>query len=321
MHCRDGRTIELTMVVTVAPGMLSGYSKIVRFLPRYLVVNTLPSPIRLWQDSSIFRPPAADNSGEVVTKERRWRLPKDRNKRSARKVNQYEAVWGRETTLDERYKGAVSSSTRAHPSALYVTTAGPSEIIPFNLPDTRGERLLRVDLGGEFNLTASISTDSPGENTLKVTKAVDLKSLPHVLTRASHEYEIRVPSFGVHQFTNELGIWFETEWGSEKNIVVKAVKKESFAFNETDVHIGDELVSVDGLPVSRMAFAEVMNKIRSRITELSEKTASVRPRSNLRRASLRLVSSAVGLGRSNNVNVSDGEIVPLILRFRTVEGG
>ena len=320
MHCRDGRTIELTMVVTVAPGMLSGYSKIVRFLPRYLVVNTLQSPIRLWQDSSIFRPPATDNSSEAVTKERRWVLPKDRNKRNARKVNQYEALWGRETILDERYGGPVSSSTRAHPSALYVTTAGPSEIIPFNLPDTRGERLLRVDLGGEFNLTASISTDSPGESTLKVSKAVDLKNLPHVLTRASHEYELRVPLLGMGHFTNELGIWFETEWGSEKNIVVKAVKKESLAFNETDVRIGDELVAVDGHSVTQMAFPEVMNRIRSRMNELAEKTTCVKPRSNLRRASLRLVSSAVGLGRSSSASIMDGEIVPLILRFRTVEG-
>jgi hypothetical protein len=320
MHCRDGRTIELSMVVTVAPGMLSGYTKIVRFLPRFLVVNTLPSPIRLWQDSSIFRPPAVDNSGEVATKERRWRLPKDRSKRNLRKVNQYEALWGRETILDEGYKGPISSTTRAHPSALYVTTVGPSEIIPFNLPDTRGERLLRLDLGGEYNLTASISTDVPGEHTLKVTKAVDLKLLPHVLTRASHEYEIRLPSTSTSHVTTELGIWFETEWGSEKTIIVKAVKKEAFAFNETDVHTGDELLSIDGVPVSRMTFSEAMNKVRSRMAEVAEKSSIIRPRSTLRRASLRLVSSAVGLGRSGNTPALESELIPLVLRFRTVEG-
>jgi hypothetical protein len=309
----------LTMVVSVAPGMLSGYTKIVRFLPRYLVVNALPSPIRLWQDSSIFRPPAADNSGDV-TKERRWRLPKDKSKKNVKKVNQYEALWGRETILDERYVGPILSSTRAHPSALYVTTAGPGEIIPFNLPDTRGERLLRVDLGGEYNLTASISTNTPGEHTLKVTKAVDLRLLPHVLTRASHEYEIRLPTINLGPVVNELGIWFETEWGNEKIVIVKAVKKEAFAFNETDVHVGDELVSVDGVPVSRLSFSETMNKIRSRMTELAEKSTTARPRTTLRRASIRLVTSAVGLGRSANAASLDGELVPLVLRFRTVEG-
>ncbi|GKY92544.1 hypothetical protein MPSEU_000224700 [Mayamaea pseudoterrestris] len=319
MHCRDGRMIELTMVVSVAPGMLSGYTKIVRFLPRYLVVNALPSAIRLWQDSSIFRPSAADTSVDVAMKERRWRLPRDRTKKNMKKVNQYEALWGRETILDERYDGPVASTTRAHPSALYVTTAGPSEIIPFILPDSRRERLLRVDLGGEYNLTASISTDSPGEHTLKVTKAVDLKAVPHVLTRASNEYEVRLPSTNLHLLATELGIWFETEWGSEKTLIVKAVKKDSFAFNETDVHIGDQLLSIDGVPVSRLTFVETMNKLRSRMTELAENSARIRPRATLRRASIRLVSSAVGLGRSANTSASEGEVVPLVLRFRTIE--
>jgi hypothetical protein len=321
MHCREGRTIELTVVVSVAPGLLSGYTKIVRFLPRYLIVNALGLPIRLWQDSSIFRPPAAENSAEVATKERRWRLPRDRDKLNPKRVNQYEALFGRVTVLDERYFGPFPPKTRAHPSALYVTTAGPSEIIPFNLPDTRAERLIRIDLGGEHNLTASISADAFGEHTLKVTGALDLKQLPHVLTRGSSEYEVSLPSLNRQHLTNELGIWFETEWGSERNVIVKAVKKESFAFNETDVHIGDELLSVDGIPVSRMSFSETMNKIRTRMVELAEKSTQARPLKTLRRASLRLVSSAVGMGRSaTGTSAPDTEIMPLVLRFRTVEG-
>lgn len=306
------------MVVTVAPGILSGYTKVVRFLPRYVVVNALSMPIRLWQDSSIFRPAASDNSVEVASKERRWRFPRDRSKNNLRKVNQYEALWGRQTVLDDRYSGPIALSTRAHPSALYVTTAGPSEIIPFNLPDTRGERLLRIDLGGDYNLTASISADVPGEHTLKVTKAVDLKLLPHVLTRASSEYEIRLTPLEVHRLSNELGIWFETEWGNERNIIVKAVKKESFAFNETDVHIGDELISVDDVPVIQMTFPETMNNIRNRMVELGENTTAGRPRANLRRASIRLVSSFSRSGIS--AASSETEMAPLVLRFRTIEG-
>lgn len=307
------------MLVTVCPGVLSGYTKIIRFLPRYLVVNALPTPIRLWQDSSIFRPPAADNSGDVSRKERHWMISNDKTKKNVKKVNQYEVLWGREAVLDDRYNGFLSPTTRAHPSALYVTTAGPTEIIPFNLPDTRKERLLRVDLGGDYNLTASISADSPGENTLKVTKAADLKLFPHVMTRTSPEYEIRLPSTGLQSPTSELGIWLETEWGSERKVVVKAVKKQSFAFNETDVHVGDELLSVDGVDVSQLTFVETMTRIRTRLAELVEKSYS-RPRPTLRRASLRLVSSAVGLGRSNQTNMLETELTPLTLRFRTVEG-
>lgn len=320
MHCHDGRNLEVTMVVTVAPGMLSGYTKIIRFLPRYLVVNATGFPIRIWQDSSIFRPPAADNSMDSVTKERQWRLRKERKNRNLNKVNQYEALWGHETVLDERYAGPISSTSRAHPSALYVTTVGPKEIAPFNLPDTRAERLIRVDLGGEHNLTASFSADVPGEHTLKVTRAIDLKLLPHVLTRASPEYEICFPPADILRITNEMGLWFETEWGSEKTFIVKAIKRDSFAFTETDVHIGDELLSIDGVSVSHMTFSEAMNKIRMRVLELVERSNSMHLRATLRRASFRLVSSAVGLGRSMNISSGDTEVMPLLLRFRTVEG-
>lgn len=29
----------------------------------------------------------------------------------------------------------------------------------------------------------------------------------------------------VQKFTNELGIWYETEWGNDRKLIVKAVKK------------------------------------------------------------------------------------------------
>lgn len=183
MHCKDGRALELTVAVTLAPGILSAYTKIVRFLPRYVFVNTLPYPVRLWQDSSIFRPPSADNTAEVSATERKWRMRRDAHKRSSRKVNQYEALFARQTVLDQRNVDSIPGGTRAHPSALYVTSIGQSEVLPFNLPDSRGERQLRVDLGGMWNLTASVSADLQGEHTLNVTRAVDLKMMPHVSTR------------------------------------------------------------------------------------------------------------------------------------------
>lgn len=185
-------------------------------------------------------------------------------------------------------------------------------MIPFNLPDSRGERQLRIDLGGIWNLTASVSADIQGEHTLCVTKAVDLKMTPHVSTRGSPVYEVRMKPADIRQFTNELGIWFETEWGNDRKLIVKAVKKESFAFQETDVHVGDELLSIDGDPVSQMTFSDAMNKLRSRLTELSEcskVTADIaRPK---RRASL----SFVGIGTKQGLSSSLHNVPPLLLQF------
>ena len=56
MNCKEGRALELMVVTQTAPGYLSGYTKIVRLLPRYVVVNNLPYPVRIWQHNSIFRP-------------------------------------------------------------------------------------------------------------------------------------------------------------------------------------------------------------------------------------------------------------------------
>jgi len=313
MHCKDGRVLELAATVTLAPGILSRYTKIVRFLPRYLFVNTLPYPLRLWQDSSIFRPPASDSTTEVAASQRKWHS-REKHKRSAKKVNQYETLFGRETVLDERNVGIIPGGTRAHPSALYITSVGETEVVPFNLPDSRGERQLRIDLGGVWNLTASVSADLQGEYTLNVTRAVDLKMTPHVSTRGSPEFEVRMNPADVQRFTNELGIWFETEWQNDRKLIIKAVKKGSFAFQETDVHVGDELLLIDGDPISQMTFSEVMARLRRRLGELSESA-----RTNTGRVKRRASLSFVGIGAKSSISSSQHEVLPLKLMFRTVE--
>ena len=45
MHCKDGRGLEVSVSVSVAPGRLGSFTKIVRICPRYVVVNQLPFPI------------------------------------------------------------------------------------------------------------------------------------------------------------------------------------------------------------------------------------------------------------------------------------
>jgi hypothetical protein len=320
MLCKDGRALELTAVVTLAPGFLSGYTKIVRFLPKYVVVNTLPMPVRVWQDSSIFRPPSADQtaSTDLANKERKWRFRHERT-RESRKVNQYEALWGRETILDERSVEGIAVGTTAHESALYVTTVGSSELVPFNLPDSRGERQLRIGLGGPWNLAASISAEIPGEHTLKITRALDLRLLRHVATRASPQYEVTLPPPGESTFTGELGVWFETEWGSDRSLIVKAVKKNSFSFNQSDIHVGDELLLIGAEPVSRMTFAEAMNMLRTRLTEVTMRRP-VEPRRTARRGSLSFIP-LMGFPRANQSLTDEPiqDVEPLVLIFRTVE--
>ena len=60
MHVKDGRSLEMSLSISVAPGRLSQYTKIVRLSPRFIMVNKLPDAIpkapsvSLWQDSSLL---------------------------------------------------------------------------------------------------------------------------------------------------------------------------------------------------------------------------------------------------------------------------
>ncbi|KAL7570167.1 hypothetical protein ACA910_020005 [Epithemia clementina (nom. ined.)] len=324
MNCKDGRSLELSMVSQTAPGHLAHCTKIVRFLPRYVVVNNLPYPVRLWQDNSIFRPPSAADitlatTGREAT--RRWRLSSSRRKKDVGKINQYEALWGREVDIlaDEEHL-SFPEGTTAHPSALHVISISPSDWKPFNLPDTRGDRQIRLGLGGCYNLTASISADVPGEHTLRLSRAIDLRLLKHVSTRASPQYTITLPPATGGEFSGELGIWFETEWGTDRSLIVKAIRYNSYAYNKTDVHVGDELLVIDGEAVARMTFQEAMNMLRKRIGEIRSTGAPPR-RGLVRKSSLRFglttrfVSSLSG-NESEDATISSRH---LTLTFRTVE--
>jgi hypothetical protein len=314
MHCKDGRLLELTVAVSVAPGILAGYTKVVRFLPRYVVVNALPFPVRVWQDSSVFRPNSGSvvsSSDEVARKDQKWRFA---GKKESRRVNQYETLWGREAIIND----GVSTWTTAHRSALYITTVMPSELMPFNLPDSRSDRQLRVGVGAYFDLTSSFSADVPGEHTLRINHARDLRLLKHVTTRSSQQYDIKV--YPDDSFHGELGLWFETEWGSDRSLIVKSVKRNSFAYNETDVHIGDELLHIDGSPVSQCLFNEAMLLLRSRLVEIKKsrlKSDQSRPSGSImRRSGVVKSQPAPSFAPTDDTGFSTA---PLILTFRTVE--
>lgn len=46
--CKDGRMLEVSVYIGMAPGRLKNYTKLVRFSPRYILVNQLERPLHLW---------------------------------------------------------------------------------------------------------------------------------------------------------------------------------------------------------------------------------------------------------------------------------
>jgi hypothetical protein len=328
MHCKEGRLLEISAAVSVAPGFLSSYTKIVRFLPRYVIFNRLQRPVRLWQDSSIFRPVGEDRTAlteesDSLKEIRKWRYAHEEKQSHTRdKINQYESLYGRPAVVDER-PVSIAEGTTAHHSALYITTIGPSELLPFYLPDSRGERQLRVDTGGTHNMTSSFASDFPGEHTLKVTKAVDLRLLNHVSTRAAPKYKIVLPppSVGGSDWDGELGVYFETDWGGDNCIIVKGTRRGKYAFNHTDIHVGDELLRIDGKSVHNMTFSETMKLLKERVSYVSmmrnQQGANEPQRKGLRKLSIGIVRNRKA-SMDNSQSSVDAKAT-LTLTFRTLE--
>ena len=320
LQCAEGRALELIVVVHTAPGSLSGYTKVVRILPRYVAVNHLPYPVRLWQDNSSFRPPVgeATNNAET-TGSGKWRnVPSRTGKSDYKKVNQYESLWGREVNIAfDETGGHVPQGTSARETALYIATLSSSSWRPFNLPDSRGDRQIRVGQGAAWNLSSSVSADIPGEHTLRVSRATDIRLLKHVSTRASPQYTVTLPPPGESSFDDELGVWFETEWGSDRSLLVKAIKQGSYCFNKTDLRVGDELLAIDDVPVSRLSFAEAMDRLRNRLAEIKSLTQAETKQASRRK--LRFGSRAMSKQDLEADAGNLGTARSLTLTFRTSE--
>ena len=267
LHCKDGRALELNVVVTVGPGALSNYTSIIRILPRYAIVNNLPYPVRIWQDNSTF----GSKPGDELTSKKasKWRSNESAEDRA--KINQYELLWGRPVTLNERHKSPTIGGTAARRSALYIATVYPSEILPFCLPDSRGERQLRIDPGNPWDLSGSISTSKPGDFTLSMKQAFDSTAISHETSRDSPHYEVRLPPHGAIAFDGDLGIWFESDYGTNTGLIVKAIRRTSYSFNETEIHVGDELLYLNGIQLVGLAFDEAINTLKHHLLTLSSK--------------------------------------------------
>lgn len=279
MHCLDGKQLEVSVTVTGAPGKLAAYTKIVRILPRYVAVNHLGRPFRLWQDSSLVHPSRVINDSKIDSQNNQglpnWRRRMKENE-SDLPLSPYNFLFGSVPVLDYHIETSMKPGTVAHRQALYIATIEKNQMIPFHLPDTRADRELRIDLGPNWNLSASFPADIISEHSLEIGRVVDLRLLSHVDNRARPKYKVTFPppespDFDLDSWDGELGIWFETiQWNDGRKIVVKGTKRGKYAYDNTDIHIGDELFAIDGKYVSKMEFGEVMSLLKTRLAETVE---------------------------------------------------
>lgn len=280
MHCLDGRQLEVAVIITVAPGELSKYTKIVRICPRYVLINQLSRPIRLWQDSSLVHPSkvldATKDAPAGMNEHSNWKICYSEQCSADEEndlLSQYNFLFGDPTVLD--YGQKMPCSTVAHKSALYITTAGTNEPIPFHLPDTRADRELRIDLGPNWNLSASFPADIISDYTLNITRVVDLRVLKHVDNRGSSKYKVELPpgdilGLDMDLWDGELGIWFENiQWNGGMKCIVKGTKRGKFSYYNTDIHVGDELLSIDGVPIGSMEFSDTMKLLKDRLAQVA----------------------------------------------------
>jgi hypothetical protein len=166
---------------------------------------------------------------------------------------------------------------------------------------------------------------------LPISRATDHRMLTHVSTRAAPKYKIILPppiDDGISDWDGELGAYFETEWinKGDRKILVKGTKRGKYAFNHTDIHVGDELLRINGISVLKMTFREAMKTIKDTLSEFRAYRERIKQKENsgelgnpqrvVRRLSLggiRKPSTATESGEE------DIEPVHLTLTFRTQE--
>eukprot|EP00804_Cyclotella_cryptica_P020229 CCRYP_010930-RC/>CCRYP_010930-RC protein AED:0.04 eAED:0.04 QI:95/1/1/1/0.91/0.91/24/65/5640 len=268
MHCKDGRRLEVSISITIAPGRLSNYTKIVRICPRRLPMRMITHQ-RLWQDNSMLHPNKPVEQSSQSNESEKWIFSLDGCSSDDAQINEYRALFGEQIRVDSCRDSNLLAETTAHHAACYIATIHPSELISFHLPDTRIDRLLRFEYGTHWNLSCSIPADVTGEYYLTITRAMDLRILPHVSTRAAPVYTVNLPSPD-KEWNGELGAWFETDWGREKTLIVKGVKEGSFASYFTDISVGDELICIDDTPVDQLKFEEAMKLLKMRLSSIKE---------------------------------------------------
>jgi hypothetical protein len=302
-------------------------------------VNQLGRPIRLWQDSSLMHSNYA-SSDDLHGGQNSYRAQpfRDMDEDGNWIINKYESLFGGTAAIADGDSG-MPPVTMAHASALYITTAATCQLVPFHLPDTRADRQLRIGFGSTWNLTSSFSSDITGEYSLKITRSTDLSLFRHLSTRSKPQYKILLPPPDEEDETlgdpwdGELGVWFETDWGRGGSIVVKGTKRGKYSFDNTDIHVGDELLFIDGESVCNMAFEQAMKLLKDRLEKVAEykrrhastrqtqsiamavRQKTIKPPKFFRRA----ISGGSSQGGTQNLDDVKDEMRTLVLTFRTFE--
>jgi len=176
---------------------------------------------------------------------------------------------------------------------------------PFHLPAVYGERVVRLKVDGEWKKSVPFAIDHIGSYTLNIPRKLDLNSLKHVKTRGAAEYTVHLPST---EDAKEIGIWFETDW-TKTDIVVKACKPGLFAATQTEIEIGDVILSVGGVSVDDIRFGKLYPTDKDlRFEKIMELLKELRSKSSKDERGLDILDE------------NGGKIVPGVdVTFRTVE--
>lgn len=185
--------LEVGFRIDLAPGVYGKYTRVVRFSPRFVVVNCLPHTVYMCQPTGV--------------------------------VGEFDASF---SVLAEHRK-------------------------PFHLPCVFGKRKLAVQLEGLWSRSVLFSVDMTGEFTMLVRKELSLASIEHIVTRPAR-FNVWLPS-------QELGVWFETDW-KQQEIVVKSIRAGLYASNFTEIQAGDVLLSVNGIKAEGKNFDTIMHLLK-----------------------------------------------------------
>jgi hypothetical protein len=159
---------------------------------------------------------------------------------------------------------------------------------PMHLPDPFSDRTLCIQHAGSYYKTVYFKIDDIGTHTIRVDKKVDLTQIQHVNSRDMLEYTIVIP------VDVDLGIYFETDY-SGKDIVVKELVKNHWAYNDTEIQVGDVMINIDGTDVTGEDenFDKAMDMLRHR-------AKSVKVRFRTVEENIRLVREAAMVEKSND---------------------
>ena len=163
--------LQLGFKIYHAPGRRSLYTKVVDFMPRYVLVNNLKDlPVRLIQTDELGR---TSSDYDIMT------------------VPQLNAS-------------------------------------AFHLPRVRGVHRVRLKPLGKWKMTSPIPVDNPGEYFSMIQRSTyEVPTIPGTRAgRADGTFKVE----GIKlDGQNPYGLFFETQWGSSEQVLIKRIKANSAA--------------------------------------------------------------------------------------------